>query len=213
MQLTIPDFTVLNYEYMNTGGNTMVGIHTIYIPNEKRVIYALSNEEGCTLSVVDYISNDLNIDDYEALWIDTCDYGRITGYEKYFELYRRCLNDYTKSDCRYFGVTRNIPAFLLSDKLQEQIDPDYQHWLNAHNYDVETDGEIIIMHPDYDENLRSIISFKNSHDELAFNPDARELLYDHDYTLVLGTEAIHIPFNADTYSAVEQLLKTVIDNW
>ena len=213
MQLTLSDFIILNYEYLNTGGNTMVGVHTIYLPNEKRTIYALSNEDGCTLSVVDYISYALDIDDYDSLYIDTCEYGRLTSYEKYFELYRRCLNDYTKSDCRYFGITRNFPAFLLSDELQEKIDSDYLHWLNLHDYGVETDGEDIITHPDYDVELEAIKHFKKEHTKLLDYPDILQSMYDKDYVIMLDGMVVSVPFNADTFTAIDRLLNSVVEDW
>jgi len=213
MQLAICDFIVLNYEYLNTGGNTMVGVHTVYLPNEKRTIYALSNEEGCTLSVVDYISYALNIDDYESLYIDTCEYDRMTGHEKYFELYRRCLNDFTKSDCRYFGVTRNYPASLLSDELLEKIDPDYLHWLNLHGYGVETDGEDIITHPDYDVELEAVKRFKKNHAKIIEDLTELNSMPNKDYFIVLDGMVVSIPFNADTFIAIDRLLNDVINDW
>jgi len=73
-RLNAIEFRVLNYNYLNTGGNCMVGIHEVWLPDEKRVVYALTNEEGCTLSVVDYISNELDIDDYDELVIDSVDW-------------------------------------------------------------------------------------------------------------------------------------------
>jgi len=207
------NFKVLDYNYMNTGGNTMVGIFTVWLPEELRTVYALTNEEGCNLAVVDYISNELEVYDFDELIFDTCTYSFLKSDNKYFELYRYCLNEYTKSDCRYFGIHRGIPYELLSDKLQAMVDADYLVWLECNGYDVMTDGESILVHPDYDKQLQAIKNFKKRHDDLATDPDARELLYEQDYMLILGNEAIRIPFNADTYSAVEQLLKTVIETW
>ena len=85
-----PKFKVHDYQYLNTGGNCMVGIHNVWLPEEKRMVYVYTNEEGCTISTVDYIRYDLEIDDYDEFIVDCVDWGRVTGSEKYFELYRYC---------------------------------------------------------------------------------------------------------------------------
>lgn len=213
-------FKVLKYNYLNTGGGTMVGIFEVWLPSEKRVVYAMTNEEGCTLSVVDYISNELDIDDYDEIYIDTIDWGRATGYEKYFELYRYCLNEYIKSDCRAFGYTRELPYFLLSDELQKQVDTDYLVWLESEDGSViETDGFKIIEHPDYTAGLESakhlqeVKDFNEWHAVVPDDYDVRESLYDKDYVLTLADHTVRIPFNADTWNAIDELLTLTIREW
>lgn len=214
-------FKILHYDYMNTGGNTMVGIFTVWLPKERRTVYALTNEEGCTLSVVDYISHELDIDNYDDLYIDMCDFGRLTGYEKYFELYRYCLNEYTKSDCRHFGITRAIPYHLLSDDLRKGVSYRYIVWLKNHGHDtdVDTDGTRIIYHPDYDqdnEHLKAIKDFKAWHDGLI-NKDTTdqelESFYDKVYRLNFNGKRVVLPFNADTFNKINDLLDSIIEEW
>lgn len=207
------EFKVLRYDYMNTGGNCMVGIFEVWLPEEKRVVYALTNEEGCTLSVVDYVSNELEIHDYDELMIDNVDWGRVTGYEKYFELYRHCLNEFTKSECRYFKYTRQLPVYLLSDDLQGQITDDYKLWMDANEYDtVETDGYKIIVSPYYeiasgDEKLLNAIkAFKHWHYSIA----GCEEYYEAMYKLEFADHKIEMPFMADVFDAVDTMLKSVI---
>ena len=196
----------------------MVGIFTVWLPEELRTIYALTNEEGCNLAVVDYISNELAVDDYDELIFDNCVFNFLHGDEKYFELYRYCLNEYTKSDCRYFGVSRGIPYSLLSNELQAKIDADYLAWLEHHNYDVLTDGETIVMHPDYDEDedLRSIKGWRKWHDGLI-NPSTTdkemEAFYNKYYRLYFNGRRIRIPFNADTFNKINDLLDSIIEEW
>lgn len=215
------NFKVLNYEYINTGGNCMVGIFTVWLPEEKRTIYALTNEEGCNLSVVDYISNELDIDDYDELIIDHCVFSFLNGTEEYFELYRYCMNEYNKSDCRHFGITRSVPYMLLSDELMDKVHPDYFVWLDANGYsEVMTDGFNIIPHPDYDaqfydphedndRQLQNIKSFKAFHDTTA----GVESFYNEDYVLTFAGRTIRLPFMADVWDAVNNLLETTIEEW
>ena len=212
------NFKVLNYEYLNTGGNTMVGIFTVWLPDELRTIYALTNEEGCNLAVVDYISNELEIHDYDELIFDNCVFNFLQSYDKYFELYRYCLNEYTKSDCRYFGITRGIPFYLLSDELQAKVDDAYLLWLTKHNYDVLTDGENIVVHPDYetDDKLRRVCEWKTWHDGLINNTTTDEEmddLYDKQYRLYFNGRRVYLPFNADTFNKINDLLDSVIREW
>lgn len=212
-----PEFTVLNYNYVNTGGNTMVGVFEVWLPEDKKVIYALTNEEGCSLSVVDYICNEIHDCDYDELLIESIDWGRITGYEKYYELYRHCWNEYTKSDCKYFGTTYRAPVSLLSDELQKQIPEGYLDWLHAEgDCTIETDGNKIIIDPDYqptvdeeDGMLTLVKKFKEFHDSTA----AVEDYYSEDYVLSFAGHTVRLPFNADVWDAINNALETTIENW
>jgi hypothetical protein len=211
-------FQVLHYDYINTGGNTMVGVFTVWLPEDKRTVYALTNEEGCTLSVVDYICNEINVDNYDELYIECISFDQLTGNEEYFELYRHCLNEYTKSDCRYFGITRGVPYRLLSDELKAEVGAGYLLWLTKHDYDILTDGDTIVMHPDYEEDheLRYACNWKTWHDDLI-NKDTTdeemEAFYGKRYRLTFNGRCVYLPFNADTFNKINDLLDSVIKEW
>ncbi len=214
------NFKVLNYEYLNTGGNTMVGIFTVWLPDKNRTAYVLANEEGANLTSVDYISNELPIDDYDELILDHCVYEFLHGDEEYFELYRYCLNEYTKSDCRYFGCSRAIPYRMLSDELQSKIDADYLVWLESNNYDVLTDGEDIFEHPDYldrfnNAELKAIKDFRDWHDFLTSNATDDELteMYNKKYRLYFMGKRVFLPFTAETFNKIQDLLGSAINEW
>lgn len=209
-------FKVLNYEYLNTGGNTMVGIFEVWLPAELKTVYAFVNEEGCNLSHVDYIRNELDIDDYDELLMEYVDWGRVTGYERYFELYRHCLNEYTKSDCRYFKTTSQLPKYLLSDELQSQITAEYAQWMDANEYDLyETDGEKIIESEYYestteeDKLLNAVKAFKRWHDTIAGD----EKYYEDSYTITIADKSITLPFMASAFAGVDELLNIFISEW
>lgn len=219
-------FKVLNYEYLNTGGNCMVGIFTVWVPALKQTAYALTNESGCTLTTVDYIGNEIEIDDYDEITIDRCDFDDLLSSATYFELYRYCLNEYTKSDCRYFGNTIAIPYRLLSDELQSEVHAEYLAWCNENNNCcIPTDGEKIIVHPDYyslftdphedDADLQAVKEWRDWHDKLINDSTMDEVaeLYDKKYRLTFNGKRVYIPFNADTYGHIDDLLKAVIREW
>lgn len=209
-------FKVLNYEYLNTGGNTMVGIFEVWLPARMKTVYAYVNEEGCSLSLVDYIRNEIELDDYDEVLIENVDWGRITGLEPYFELYRHCLNEYTKSDCKYFGYTRQIPFLLLSDELQDRVGEDYLAWCETENGGmVETDGNQIVVSPDYDTPadewaamVKELKRFKKWHDETAGVED----LYDENYVLEFAGHRVELPYCADVWDAVDTMLDRAIND-
>lgn len=212
-----PQFTVLNYDYVNTGGNTMVGVFEVWLPEEKRTVYALTNEEGCSLSVVDYIRNEIHDCEYDELLIETIDWNLISSEYEYYELYRYCLNEYTKSDCKYFGITRRFILPLLSDELKKQVTPEYLNWLHANSDGlIETDGYKIIVEPDYEPDvveedgmLTLVKKFKEFHDSTA----AVEDYYCEDYSLSFAGHTVKLPFTADVWDAVNNALQTTIENW
>lgn len=216
-------FQVVSYQYLNTGGNIMVGIHEVWLPEELKTVYCFTNEEGCTISPVDYIRNDF--DDIGNLPLEDYDWGRVTGHEKYFELLRRCFNDYTKDDCKYFGLTRRVPYHMLSDELQSKVDVDYLVW-NEANSDgcMETNGVDIVEDPDYtsqfesnsDKQLQEIKDFQQWHDNLVnIDTTDEELdeLYNKEYTLTIAGRSIKLPYDADTFNHINDLLKNVIKEW
>lgn len=219
-------FKVLNYEYLNTGGNCMVGIFTVWLPALKQTVYALTNEVGCSIVTADYISNEIEIDDYDEVTIDRCDFDELQSNATYFELYRYCLNEYTKSDCRYFGNTIAIPYHLLSDELQSEVHADYLVWCEENNNGcIPTDGEKIIVHPDYDSlftdpheddaDLQALKEWRDWHDKLVSDSTMDEVseLYNKKYRITFNGRRIYIPFNADTYSLIDDLIKAVIREW
>lgn len=209
-------FKVLNYEYLNTGGNCMVGIFEVWLPEKKQTVYVFVNEEGYTTSVVDYIRHDLEIYDYDELMIECGDWGRVTGHETYFELYRHCLNEYTKSDCRYFGYIKGLPYYLLSDELQRKVTAEYKRWLDDNEYDlIDTNGEDIIESVNYeidsdeDKMLEAVKEFKRWHDTTA----GVEKYYEEMYKLEFAGHKIELPFMADVWDAVDEMLKRTISDW
>ncbi len=61
-----------------------------------------------------------------------------------------------------------------------------------------------------DQELKAIKDWKTWHDDLPAN-DLVGL--DDYYTVSFNGKTIRIPFNADTYSSIDQLLRTTIEEW
>lgn len=213
-------FKVTDHEYLNTGGQCMVGVSTVWLPERKQTVYVFVNEEGYTMSIADYIRNDLDVYDYDELVIAQGDWGRITGDECYFELYRHCYNEYIKSDCRYFQYHTEVPYMLLSDELQKQVDADYLVWLESeHGRDVETDGFNVFIASDYSDMLcdtaarKDVDDFRSWHHDVPSYMHDGTSVFDKDYIIKFADKEIRIPFNADTYDAMDTFLKSVVDLW
>lgn len=210
------NFKVVSYEYLNTGGNTMVGIHEVWLPDERRTVYVYTNEEGATISLADYIRNEFEPDDYDEVIHCHIDWGTSTGNESYFELYRHCLGDYIKDDCKHFGYKSAFPYHLLNDELQQQVTEDYLKWLEAEGIDnIDTNGEVIFesqyYHPPTEDEklLEAVREFQRWHDSIA----ADEKYYDCDYTLTFADKKITLPFVADVWDAVDHMLTSIIKNY
>lgn len=207
-------FKVLNFEYLNTGGNCMVGIHEVWLPAELKTVYVYTNEEGCTMTLVDHIRNEIDYDD--ELTVDYVDFGRITGCEKYFELYRHCFNDYLKEDCKHFRQTFRVQPMLLSDDLQRKISADYLEWIDTEgDCLVETDGVKIVFDDAYtmtkvhNDWLQAVKDFQKWHDTIAGD----EKYYNEDYKLTFADHEVKLPFNADVWDAIDTLLTRTIEEW
>ena len=118
-------------------------------------------------------------------------------------------------DCKYFGVTRGVMPHLLSDELQDMISADYRLYImNERGGLFETDGKIIVTDPDYeapevDVALQSVKDFRRWHDSIA----ACEECYDKWYTLEFTGKTVKLPFLADVWTAVDNLLETTIEEW
>jgi hypothetical protein len=218
------EFTVVNYEYMNTGGNTMVGIHDVWLPEEKKTVYVYTNEEGCSIACVDYIRNALVYED--EFIIEHHDIGRLTGYEKYFELYRRCLNDYIKDDTKYFNkMSYSLPYYLLSDELQQQVSEEYLTWLEAERDGMipvakgrvlEDEYYVATIKESFEKKLQAVVDFKEWHNNLinkTTTDDELDELYSKEYTLTINGKSINLPFQADVFTMVNSLLDFVIKEW
>lgn len=209
-------FKVVGYQYLNTGGNTMVGIHDVWLPEERKVVYVYTNEEGSTISTVDYIRLDLDIDDYDEFIMDCVDWGRVTGHEQYFELYRHCYNQYLVDDCKHFGITRGTQYHLLSDELQRQVNADYLKYCeDEHGGLIDTDGKKIIAYPgwetptDDDKKLQAAKEFQRWHNTIVAN----EEYYEEEYTLTLAGRTVKLPYCAEVWDAVDNLLTRAIEDW
>lgn len=142
-------YQVMNHNYENTGGNTMVSTFEIYDMDKVRTLFLHINEDGGTLTTVNIIGTDIElIDEMEVggFYKDS-----LQPTDKYFELFRDCFIEYVKKDAKYFGMEYQLQLNQLNDKLLEQLTEDYIEWMKAEGHDtVLTDGYKICIDEEYE---------------------------------------------------------------
>lgn len=149
---------VTNHEYLNTGGNCMVSSFQAYFPDENKTLFVIVNEEGGSLSTADFISADLEYSD--DMIIENFNYFDVDENHQYFELYKYCLIEYTKKDCKHHDYKATVPYYMLTEEMQQQITPEYHEW---HNEEIgggfQTDGFTVFLDDSY-EPKRTLHSMK-----------------------------------------------------
>lgn len=69
----VKNYKIVAEEYVNNGGGNMVMVYTVWLPDEKRVLYVNVDEENTTVTTVNHIGCALDIDDYYAITLLTVD--------------------------------------------------------------------------------------------------------------------------------------------
>lgn len=118
------NYQIMNHEYLNTGGHCMVSVFEVWLPDENRTVFVNVGEGHCTITTVNHIMNDIEIDDFDKITIATLSYrdaDDCTVTNDYFELCRYCLFEYLKKNCKYMGYTESLPFVWLPAVYQQQI--------------------------------------------------------------------------------------------
>lgn len=118
------NYNVISHNYENTGGHCMISVFEVWLPDENRTVFVNVGEEYCTVTTVNHIMSDLEIDDFDKITVATLNYkasSDSTVTNEYFELCRYCLFEYLKKDCKYMGYTESLPFVWLLLVYQQQI--------------------------------------------------------------------------------------------
>ena len=102
----------------------MVSVFEVWLTDENRTVFVNVGEGYCTITTVNHIMSDLEIDDFDKITVATLNYGDsddCTVTNEYFELCRYCLFEYLKKDCKYMGYTESLPFAWLLPVYQQQI--------------------------------------------------------------------------------------------
>ena len=118
------NYQIMNHEYLNTGGHCMVSVFEVWLPDENRTVFVNVGEGDCTITTVNHIMNDIEIDDFDKITVATLSYRESDEYalnNDYFELCRYCLFEYLKKNCKYMGYTQSLPFVWLPAVYQQQM--------------------------------------------------------------------------------------------
>lgn len=230
-------YLVVDHKYLNTGGNTMVSIFTVYNHRKNTTLYIVANEEGFNVQTVDTVScefSDFDEKQMEAIVIGYYDWDTLTcepaPWDMLFEdeewkLYKYCQFEFYKKDCKHFRTKIGVPYEWLPNDLFQQLTADAVEWLRANDENVKTDGETIELpdaYNDYlkeklDKELQALKDFKEWLDKLVggalVDEKVMERLYEKSFKLSFNGKEVELCFDADNYNNISDLLQAAIENF
>ena len=199
----------------------MVSTFQVWFPDENKTMFVHANEEGGTLATCDYINNDIEYD--ETMQLENFSTEYLTKECDKFELYRYCVIEYLKKDCKRYSYKAKLTYDLLPEELQQQITADYRKWHEEEIGDTyETDGHELFLSDDYVEPDPEIIQAKEMLQYMedvmdewhnAFDESLNEKFYNLDATVTFGEKTFAIKNCAAIYNAIQSCMKEFIDNY
>ena len=102
----------------------MVSVFEVWLPDENRTVFVNVGEGDCTITTVNHIMNDIEIDDFDKITVTTLSYREPDEYavtNDYFELCRYCLFEYLKKDCMYGCYRESLPYEWLLPAFKVQV--------------------------------------------------------------------------------------------
>lgn len=143
------NYNVISHNYENTGGHCMISVFEVWLPDENRTVFVNVGEDYCTITTVNHIMSDLEIDDFDKITVATLNYKESDNYtvtNEYFELCRYCLFEYLKKDCKYMGYAESLPFVWLLPVYQQQISDLERQFVEDECGDCfGTDGYIVVV--------------------------------------------------------------------
>lgn len=217
------NYFVTDHKYINTGGNCMVSIFSVFDKQQNVTRFIILNEEGVNYQTADTVSSDLQEsceDDYDSfiLWDYTWDSiteQRLSMYpldKELVELAIDCRFEYLKKDCKYFNTTVNVTYDELPQRLLSTLSPECVAWHIENEQFFTTNGYTVSPNAYYrpaaaEKERKAITEFMSWLNDMVCDDESRESLYDESIRIELSGHSVAIPFNADTYYSLEGLLK------
>lgn len=232
------NYLIVDHQFINTGGNCMVSIFPIYERQNKVTRYLYISDEYAVYQTTDTLSADLQEEwddsydefvlfDYAWQAFTECRLaGRGFGLDKeLIELIVDCRFEFLKQYCKYFGHEVSVDYNELPTTLMDTLDPDVVVWHVENEAYFRTDGYTVSPHSLYkpakdescesasDKQLQSIKDFREWLKENTIDDVKLPMLYDIPIEIKVGDESVEVPFWADTYSALDCLLRVAIEEW
>lgn len=145
-------YQVLSNDFINTGGNQMVLVVTVYDFAACTTQYVIVNEEACRLYTANFIELDIEYnDDMRVAYYDKAYQYAIESETlvvldgQLNELFDRCWRQYLVEYCEQFNYVWHMPVENLPTALRHQMPVGYKEWLDERNQLVATNGKDIII--------------------------------------------------------------------
>ena len=231
-------FTVINHDYINTGGNTMVSIFTVYAHLENTTRYVIIGDDQFSLQTADTVTNGALIFDNEDLfkkivigcWPLDCliaedgpNRPHFTNEE--YELFKYCEFEHYKKDCKHYDYQQRVSTNQLPTELYWKLSLDYREWADREGVGCLTDGYDVFMDSSYDPPYQPC-------DEAALDESDEKLLqevkefsqwlkkFDYDAIsfdsyigIAVAGQCTKIPLHADSYDLLDNFVDKVIENF
>lgn len=222
-------FAVVSHEFNNTGGNCMVSTFAVYDKQQNVTRYVMVGDEGFSLTTVDTVfGEDFFETDEErdaaiiGSWTFDClttepSYDQPQFTEEEWHLYKHCQFEFYKKYCKYFDTKVQLAVNELPGEMYNELGIDAIEWHIENEQYVTTDGYIAFVNPQYtsyrkqvlDKELQQIKDFSEWHENQA----AKSELYGEHYTISFNGRSVKLPYDADVFTAIDDLLKNTIEEW
>lgn len=216
-----PEYSVLNNDYENTGGNCMVSISTVWMPQLNQTVFVVINDDCGAIYTLDHIRNDIEIAEYDEITLDITYWAEHDYTNRFYGLYTACRFYYIQEDCKFCRQTVYLEYDELSEELKDSVS-EAQHRIFAENEKLyETDGFKILNGletiPGLSGDAARVDEMRRYFDSLMPGSDDSEeddqKFYDIPITIRIGDHETTIGNCAAFYEALHAFAKTFQENY
>lgn len=230
--MTNERFTVINHEYINTGGNTMVSVFTVYDYTDNASRYVIIGENGFSWQTADTISNpDFSLDNdemiekivlgswtFDALTTEPC-WDQHLFEDDEWQLFKYCQFEHYKKDCKYYNYKVELSIKDLPNDLYSTLSAEYIEWSNKNNASCWTDGYQVFLNDEYEppfveanQKLQAVKDFQAwLNDYVRYNEV--EFGATSSITIAVSGDSVKIPLHADSLEWLNKFLAEAIANF
>ena len=223
-------FSVLDHNYMNTGGGCMTSVFSVYDKTARAMRYLVANDEGYNWQSMDTVGHEPPTDiDYDEVVLECNDWDKLYGeYAKHedcdmYKLIKYCQFEFIRRNYTYTGELAELLVRDVPKELYDTIDAKQLAWHIENQQYICTNGYNLLPNslcpsPEEleDDELKAIKNFKWWLDNLVnegFATDTIENYYGDKFTIVFRDHALHLDFDAAAYQSISDALKYIIEQW
>lgn len=228
--MTNEKFTVVDHNYFNTGGNTMVSVFTVYDHKQNVSRYVIAGDEAISYQTADTVTNsEFTLDTDEkiaAIVLDTYIFEQLTydfsgnglRVDPYlFDLLKYCEYEHYKQDCKHYDYKQNVAIESLPAELLSRLSEDYINWARVEGAGCYTDGYDVYMDTNYDPPVKA--SKRKPSEAEEFKSFLETYVRDHvnefgnhgNITVAASGDSIKIPLNDDSLDLLVKFIDGIIE--